>query len=655
MAKNTELLNSYTNQNKAAMIQKIESAEAAQGGYYTVFYGQEGNLEDREKPGYVDVLKAEVASKFPDAQILATVAPDGRRAVVCHTGQNLKEVVDSYQQITGEKMQRDERVIPFHERYELTKWRGHLGNIGQFFMLLSGLGLNTWVQKNIFKMEGIEGKPNPYKSTEKVVSTIASTIGNGLNSIFGVQKKPDDARLAIIKRKSTSYVHKYSAEPLELPDNKDRLTPYNWHEKPETSEEKVKVLFEQNAGVLSEVLKIVGKYSFFVGGKKKDNDGNKAHGSISMAAKFVTLIGKDEDPYGIEGSTDWLTKLRQKSNLISGGMEWLANISLFMGAIMKKVPLNLGLRDVYEVTDGKLTDQFIWNDKQQARFAASFGKDKNGTLKTSFNDLIGSFIERVEDSVDPVTNEKKTGYFVYKETIVNDYHNAKAGDKVRGFDFVPNKADTLKGRREKSPEWQMFDWKNNFLMKPKDWDWFQLLGATAIVFSLSTKMMAPFTEKKINTDELFAHNAVGIAALPDYQKSQTLAGLTQRVFEMKAPSGIDMVPEVKKMGFAAAYAGIANTLYQRHQYDLVAQAPRGVTPVKQAEPAVEATIAPAVEEKTTSATLAEQAVASTAKEGGSMVTDLRDRIQEARERGAGAFAEKYGATEGMSLGTASAV
>lgn len=674
-----ELLNSYSNTNKAALVQKIESAAAAQGGYYTVFYGQDGNKNERENPGYTDILKEEISSKFPDAKILATVAPDGRRAVVCYTQEPLAEIVSQYQQTSGESLKRDERVIPFHERYELTKWRGHLGNVGQFFMLLSGLGANTLIQRHIFKMD-VEGKENKFKSTEKVVSTIASTIGNGLNSIFGVQKKPDELRLSIVKRKSTSYIHKFSAEPLELPDNQDRITPYTWHEKPETSEEKVKVLFEQNAGVLSEVLKIVGKYSFFLGGKNKDNDGNKSHGSISMAAKFITLIGKDEDPFGIEKSNDWLTKLRQKSNLISGGMEWLANISLFMGAIMKKVPVSLGLKDIYEEKDKKLTDKFIWDAKQQARFAATFGEtyDPKALEGTNlFNHLIGKHIEIVPESVDQVTGKKKPGYFVYKNMINNEYHNAKAGDPVRGFDFVPDKNNTLKGRRQKSPEWQMFDWKNNFLMKPKEWDWFQLLGASAIVFSLTTKMMAPFTEKKVNTDELFAHNAVGIAALPEYQRAGQLAGLTQHLIEMKAPSGIDMLPELTKKGFAETYAGIANTLYQRHQWDVAAEAIRQPTqPVPQpevAQPEVNAEVAapasaPKAEEKpqqvvaevaetqtpTVTQTLAERAVENSEKSGGTILHDLRDRIAEARERGAGAFAEKYGATEGMALGAATA-
>lgn len=679
---NIELLNSYSNTNKAALVQKIESAAAAQGGYYTVFYGQDGNKNERENPGYTDILKEEIGSKFPQAKILATVAPDGRRAVVCYTQEPLAEIVSQYQQTSGESLKRDERVIPFHERYELTKWRGHLGNMGQFFILLSGLGMNKYVAQ-LFG-EKVKGK-DKFSSPEKVVSTIASVMGNGLNSWFGVQKKPDDLRLSIVKRKSTAYIHKYSAEPLDLPDNRDRLTPYTWREKPETTDEKTTVFFEQNAGIMSEVLKIVGKYSYFKGGQKKDNDGDRVHGAVSMAAKFVTVLGKDEDPYGLDNSSDWFSRLRQKSNLISGGMEWIANISQFAGAIMDKVPAALK-PDAFFTKDKNGNTVKVLTADQELRFANTFGEQYSTIedLTTGENPLL-----RLKKEKNLRTNTIEQVYVFAKNHLSkggSTEQQGYAGDKVAGFSYLPGKekddaGNILQDKREMklrgkpSSSWLMFDFNNSFLQNWKKWDWLQLIGATFFTLSLTTKMMAPFTEKKVNTDELFAHNAVGIAALPEYQRAEQLAGLTQHLIEMKAPSGIDMLPELTKKGFAETYAGIANTLYQRHQWDVAAEAIRQPTqPVPQpevAQPEVNAEVtAPAskTEEKpqsvvaevaetqapTVTQTLAESAVENSEKSGGTILHDLRDRIAEARERGAGAFAEKYGATEGMALGAAAA-
>lgn len=693
MAKDVELLNSYSNTNKAATVQKIESAAAAQGGFYTVFYGQEGNLDDRKSAHFNSILKEEVSKNFPDATILATVAPDGKRAVVCYTQEPLKDIVDKYQEISGEKMKRDERIIPFDEKYELTKWRGHLGNMGQVFITASGLGWNKYIQQYIFKDPTAAGKENKFKSMDKVISSIASVAGNGLNSWFGVQKKPDDVRLQIVKRKSSAYIHKYSPNPVELPDNRDRLTPYTWREKPETTEEKTQVFLQQNAGIMSEVLKIVGKYSYFRGGKKKDNDGDRVHGAVSMAAKFVTVLGKDEDQFGLDTADDWFSRLRKHSNLISGGMEWIANISQFAGALLKKVPAELSLSAIYKAADdGSFTNDVKWDAVKQQRFAATFGEEAG----TNFNDLIDKgYIKRVEDSIDPVTNKiKKAGHFVYARDIHNDYHLAKAGTPVKGVAFTPGKKDKpgetinedtrpLKLREKSSPGWQLVDWKNNFLMKPKEWDWLQLIGATFFTLSLSTKMMAPFTEKKVNVDELFAHNAVGIAALPEFQRAEQLAGLTQHLLEMKAPNGIDMLPELTKKGLAETYAGIANTLYQCHQWDIPAQqmrtaivvhndVPQPANDITQAtEKSAETAAYPTTE---TTKSLAAEAVESAVESGGKMfanaaeasaivnettqpeeklpieVSDIRNRIQEARERGTGAFTEKFGQTEGMALG-----
>lgn len=532
MAK-TELLNSYSSTNAAAVIQRIESAQAVQGGYYTVFYGQEGLRQHSKDPSFNEKLKAEVLRTYPEAKILAEVAPDGNRAIIVYTQDDLKATVDKVAEATGSKFKRDEREIPFAERFELTKWRGHLGNIGQVFITMSGMGWSASVAQKLWG-EKIPAK-NKFKDPDKVISSIASMSGNGLNSWFGVQKKPDDVRLEVTKAKINDFILSKSDVHIDqVADSTGRLTHYTWREKPRDPGQKATVFFEQNAGIMSEVLKIFGKYSYFKGGDKRGNDGDRVHGAVSMAAKFVTVLGKDEDPYGLEGKQDWFNRLRQKSNLISGGMEWVANISQFVGAMAEQ---------------------------------AKPGKP----------------LERGETKIDA---------------------------------------------KPSSPGWMLVDWNNSYLMNWRKWDILQLIGAVFFTLSLTTKMMAPFTEKKVNLDELNAHSAVGISAVADKDRTKQTAEVAAHMLELRAPSGLKLLPEVHKQGLAKTFAGLADMLYTRHEQDVTKQPEAAPAPTKEVAAVAEA---PVVE-------LPSKVAA----------TEMRDKLKEARERGEGAFAEKFGHSAGVS-------
>lgn len=624
MAKKTELLNSYSNSDAAATLQKIEAAPAAQGGFYTVFYGQEGPRQQSKDPEITAKLKAEVQRIFPEAHILAEVAPDGKRAIIVHTAQDLKQTTAQAEQATGQKFTQDQRVVPFTERYELTKWRGHLGNIGQFFILLSGLGLNKWVSEKIFKQE-VKGK-DKFSSPDKVVSTVASVMGNGLNSWFGVQKKPDNRRLEVVKSKVNDFILTKGAKINDLPESTARLTHYDWRERPHEPGQKAQVFFEQNAGIMSEVLKIVGKYSYFVGGKEKENEGDKLHGAISMAAKFVTVLGKDEDPYGMEGKQDWFNRLRQRSNLISGGMEWLANISQFVGAVAAKVP-------------GTLRPDHIlnWSDEAQAVFNAEVGEDKKYVIKPD-----------LDKDGNEVKNKKGDILYHYAHAAANEKLKIKEGDKVTGFALLGKDPANLKTKPvgDPSPSWQMADWKNSYLMNWKKWDWLQLIGATFFTLSLTTKMMAPFTEKKVNLTELNAHSAVGLAASDAMVRSQQTAEVAAHLLELRAPTGLKMLPEVHKQGLAATFAGIADTLYTRYEQDVTANGFITGKVVKATADTPEHLIPvePPIPIKITK-------VDSPKPEGmesaHNTAIDMRDKLKEARDRGEGAFLEKFGQTNGM--------
>jgi hypothetical protein len=207
----------------------------------------------------------------------------------------------------------------------------------------------------------------------------------------------------------------------------------------------------------------------------------------------------------------------------------------------------------------------------------------------------------------------------------------KDGEKVKGFAILGKKPDelTVKRRGESSPQWQMADWSNTFLMNWKKWDWLQLLGATFFTLSLATKMAAPFTEKKVNLDELSAHSAVGLATASDEVRGQQTAEVAAHLLEMRSPTGLKMLPEAHKQGLAKTFADIADTLYLRHEQDVT----KSVEPKKEA-PAVAAQTSMDV---------------APAPQASAHAADLRDKLKEARERGEGAFAAKFGQHDGMAL------
>lgn len=182
---------------------------------------------------------------------------------------------------------------------DLMKLRGGFGIVGQSLMIASGL----------YRGENL-----------KVWSASVSMLANLINLSYGVQKKEDTQHLLEAERAIATLTGGMPAVASPPSPSQGALS-------------KADAFMEQHSVRVSDGMKLGAKYLFRLAGIEAQNSANKWHGNLSMAAKVMTLAGKDEDPYVPAGQKSSLTHLREMSNMVSGGMELIAQYPLFPGAI----------------------------------------------------------------------------------------------------------------------------------------------------------------------------------------------------------------------------------------------------------------------------------------------------------------------------------
>lgn len=183
--------------------------------------------------------------------------------------------------------------------FDLMKLRGGFGIAGQSLMIASGL----------YRGENL-----------KVWSASVSMLANLINLSYGVQKKEDTQHLLEAERVIDTLT---GGMPAVMSPPSPSLGLVG----------KADSFMQQHSVRVSDGMKLGAKYLFRLAGIEAQNSANKWHGNLSMAAKVMTLAGKDEDPYTPASEKSSLTHLREMSNMVSGGMELIAQYPLFPGAI----------------------------------------------------------------------------------------------------------------------------------------------------------------------------------------------------------------------------------------------------------------------------------------------------------------------------------
>ncbi|MDG1287842.1 MAG: hypothetical protein P8P30_09835 [Rickettsiales bacterium] len=333
-------LQTFVNTAKSAALRKLDVTQAADGGHFLFFHGQQAASPEH--------LKSQIEQNLPNIKIVSSTSVEGQAVLIARTTDNITQLLGDWQSATGDNLTKA-AAKKKEKKLDLIKVRGTVGNIGQVLMILSGFfdsakkagAADTAAKAQKIFDAGKGGKvdfldkpitseqvriakrdkdaKNVYQTTDgvaKIRSASLSFIGNGVNSVYGVQKKEDDTRLTFAKNKVNEVLN-FTSQPL--PNIEDRITKksnkYSW--------------MEQNSFVFSNAVKFAGKLAMTMAGNKQ----LKGHGYLSLAAKVVTLTGKPEDPHKLEQDQTLLTRTRRQSNAIAGIMEWIANITLWSGSL----------------------------------------------------------------------------------------------------------------------------------------------------------------------------------------------------------------------------------------------------------------------------------------------------------------------------------
>lgn len=435
---NEEQTKIFESVDKSALIQRTEIAKSKNGGYYVAIFGK--HLD------YIENIKDFAADNI-EGEIVSTMNSKSRPVAVIYTQDKPENIIRKIEVGQHSKFNQKIEKQKWWEKLDLIKVRGTIGNVGQVFMLLSGFFDSDKADKGTYSWNSRNGKA-------KIISATTSLVGNGMNSVMGVQRKKDEVRLQYTKKLVNKY---FKSHDIELPSVSEKLTDqkdYSW--------------LKQNSLKVSNGIKLIGKGAMTFA-KRGDL---KAHGYLSVGAKIITLLGKDEDPYHLEKDQTDVTNFFRKSNAIAGPMEWIANITLWAGA--------------------------LWREKAPEAAAV---------IEMSTPAAKGKWYQFA----------KRVAYHVSEATPAPQPVVAPEAKKsmFNLFDFKNSELRWSKGSAE------------------NDIQWFQLLGATAIFGSLTAKSLAPFTVKNIDVEEFTAHSTLGLAQVGPEKLNEEVSRLTAHVVDIE--------------------------------------------------------------------------------------------------------------------------
>ena len=201
--------------------------------------------------------------------------------------------------------------------------------------------------------------------------------------------------------------------------------------------------------------------------------------------------------------------------------------------------------------------------KLWSKYELSQAKDKS--LKVSgWLSVIGKIISltglpedtfQLEKKQDPLTQMRRHSNFVSTFFDWTSTFSLFAGSFYRD----KNLTAAEKATADKERKWySLFDFKNSERRETNNIQWWQLSGAVAFAISLYTKAIAPYTERKLDVDNLESHATIAIASAVKKDYAEELTQVTAQMMQTRE------LPEVQKQGFAKTFTDIANRLEQHH-------------------------------------------------------------------------------------------
>jgi hypothetical protein len=191
---------------------------------------------------------------------------------------------------------------PQRQGADLMRLRGALGLAGQGMIIAAGLRS---------------------QNTKKHLAAGISMAANAMNMGYGGQKKEDDVRLGIANARIDDAVTAVTGTAVAHTDAPLRDADFNR-------------FMQANVTRISDGMRMGGKLLFALAGVEGGNRSDLRHGQLSLLAKLISVTGKDEDPY--QEDKDVLTRLRERSNTISGVMEFIGSVPLYTAGLEMQKP-----------------------------------------------------------------------------------------------------------------------------------------------------------------------------------------------------------------------------------------------------------------------------------------------------------------------------
>lgn len=293
----------YANSNRSAAISAVEHATVAGGS--VALYGQ--------KNATAEALRDAINVALPNATIRTVSDASGKTPPVAIVSTTLKPA-ELNAQLGGQW-----QSVEAKKERPWFRYYGGINIISQGFMLLSGM---FYKQK---KADGTQGDVQE-DATARLVKAVGSGLllgGNGLQAIYGSQRKVDDVRLAA----TIAQVRQLIGTEADATQLAEAVTPVR----------EKQPLIERYSIKIAESIKVVGKGGLTYYGKRAGNDGTMMSALISLCSKFLIIGGKDKS-YGTDktakGPINWM---RENSTLASGIIDTSANFLLVWGSFFKRV------------------------------------------------------------------------------------------------------------------------------------------------------------------------------------------------------------------------------------------------------------------------------------------------------------------------------
>ncbi|MDG1287843.1 MAG: hypothetical protein P8P30_09840 [Rickettsiales bacterium] len=304
----------YTNTSRDALLDKVEFTQSAQGDNYVFFHSH----------AYANRLSLRdfIESSLPELDLVSKTTIEGKNIYVGRTSKSPEALTQELTSHSGEtfKITKAQKKA---EKTDLIKLRGHIGVFAQFLMIFSAL----WDGDNKSKAAKA-GAANIYKTKDgaaKINTSILGFVGNGINSIWGVQEEMDTTRLNFAKdliNKGVTLRHGDDGKLAPSAEKTKRKTPLA--DEPS--------FMKKNSIRVGSVIKLASKYALTTG----DSKDLKMSGWLSIIGKVVSLTGLPEDPFKLEKKQSKISLLRRNSNMISSLFDWTSTFSLLAGSFFRE-------------------------------------------------------------------------------------------------------------------------------------------------------------------------------------------------------------------------------------------------------------------------------------------------------------------------------